>query len=72
MSEDVEAGLSIKGFGIGPGVEVHCLNGPGPAAFNWYGKDEEVHVTSSMVDSGDVLPDYTFPAHSVTALVFKR
>ncbi|MBU4194849.1 MAG: hypothetical protein KKE79_00135 [Actinobacteria bacterium] len=71
MTDDIETGLSIKGFGAGSGVEVHCLNGPGPGAFNWYGKDEEVSITSSMPDTGDVLPKYTFPAHSVTALVLK-
>lgn len=70
MSEGVEAGLSIKGFGAGSTVEVHCLNGPGPGSYNWYGKDEEVGITGSIPDTGDVLPNYTFPAHSVTALVF--
>lgn len=70
MSEGVEAGVSIKGFGAGSTVEVHCLNGPAPDSYNWYGKDEEVSITSSMPETGEVLPNYTFPAHSVTALVF--
>ena len=72
IDDDVAADLGVGGFTPGHRVEAHCLNGPAADAHNWYGKDEVVGITRSRHDSGDVLPRYTFPAHSTTALVFKK
>lgn len=72
MTEDIEAELMLDGFEPAPEAEVHCLNGPDALSENSHDSDEVVCIRETRSDSGDVLPRYTFPAHSVTALVFRR
>ena len=72
LSEEVRASVSLDGFTPAGVTGVHCLNGPGEGAANWYGRDKTVMVESSDADVGDVLPEYRFPAHSVTALAFEQ
>ena len=71
MTDDVPVELHFDGFSPGGQVDVHCLNGPGANSVNSYGRDEVVGIKREMFDAGDILPLYTFPAHSVTALVLK-
>lgn len=72
MTDDLTTEIAIEGFEAKRPVEVHCLNGPAAGASNWYGRDEVVGISSSELDAGDVLPAYKFPAHSTTALVFRK
>jgi len=53
-------------------VDVHTLNAPHYTSFNSYKNDTNIHVEEAHVDVGDVLPSRELPAHSVTALVFKK
>lgn len=72
MTDDITADIAIGGFDPKRQVEIHCLNGPGAGASNWYGRDEVVGISTSELDAGDVMPAYSFPAHSATALVFRK
>jgi len=69
--EAVACGIEIEGFSPVGDVEVHCLNGPSAEAVNTYSDDEIVSVSEGRVEAGTVLPRYSFPAHSATALVFR-
>ncbi len=72
MTDDIEAEIRLDGFEPSGEVEVHSLNGTDPLSENSYENDEVVSVREVRIDPGDVLPRCTFPAHSVTALVFRR
>jgi alpha-N-arabinofuranosidase len=52
-------------------VRVVTLDGPDVNALNTYRDDEVVSLRERQVEVGDVLCDFSFPAHSVTAMVFE-
>jgi len=70
--DSMESDIELSGFSPKGKVAVHSLNAPNTDAMNSYKDDEVVKVVESRVDVGDVLPRYVFPAHSATALVFKK
>ncbi|MBU1672056.1 MAG: hypothetical protein KKF41_08170 [Actinobacteria bacterium] len=69
--EPVDCSLAIDGFSPAGTVEEHVLDGPSTTALNWFA-DEKVGITVSRRETGQVTPRCAFPAHSATALVFKK
>lgn len=72
VSDAIRAQVETKEFLPAPNVTAHELSGPSPGAMNSYGDDEVVSIRKERVAAADLLEGYSFPAHSVTALVFQR
>lgn len=70
-ASSIKASISVEGLDVARKFEVHEVNGPHIHARNSASK-EEIH--GIRVSSGvfGIKPSYTFPAHSVTALVMKK
>lgn len=69
---DARVALAVKAFDPTGKVEIHCLNGPSADSVNDYGSDKVVSIKKTRIEPSAVLPDAVFPAHSVSALVFKK
>jgi alpha-N-arabinofuranosidase len=64
--------VSIDHFEPKPSAEVFELNGPSHSAYNFFSKKEEVKIEAKKFSSVGTQFHYTFPAHSVTALILQR
>jgi alpha-L-arabinofuranosidase len=72
LTQDRTAALEILNFGYYPqAARVYELNGPSPDAMN--DQDEQVSLREWTGEKGNLASGvYTFPAHSVTAIVLTR
>jgi alpha-N-arabinofuranosidase len=62
--------VSLDGASPGATVTVVTLDAADVNARNTFADDEIVSLRRTEKDVGDILPEYSFPAHSVTAMVF--
>lgn len=70
MANDVEAQIKLEGYNPSGNAYIYLLDAPDVLSVNTVSNDRKVSVSCSSVDVGETLPNCTFPAHSVTALVF--
>lgn len=70
QEDGVECRVELAGISPRGKVEVKTLDAPDVNAHNTFKDDKVVSIGRLVSEIGDVLPDYTFPPHSATALVF--
>ncbi|HEW79130.1 MAG TPA: hypothetical protein ENH34_04080 [Phycisphaerales bacterium] len=70
LDSNVPATINISGFSLPPDTSALTLNGPSIDATNESG--DLVKVTSSTISNASTSFEYTFPAHSLTAIGFGR
>jgi alpha-N-arabinofuranosidase len=71
-SEPAQCRIEIAGLRPAGEVAVHTLNAPHYTSYNSYKNDTTVHINEAHVDVGDALPARELPAHSATAMVFRK
>jgi len=72
MEENVEVEICIRGFSPDAGVRLRCLNAPRADSYNDFSDDEVVRIETRDCETDEVIPRFRAPAHSVSALAFKR
>ncbi len=71
-AHDQPTAIAIDNFEPQASAQVFELNGPHHSAFNLFDKKEEVKIEAKQFPSVAKEFHYTFPAHSVTALILRR
>ncbi len=70
--EDIEADITLEGFKPGKGVARYVLNAPEVTTANDFDAPDKVVISEDIISGSGSKFTYTFPAHSVTILVFSR
>ncbi|NVM30646.1 MAG: hypothetical protein HWN65_17535 [Candidatus Helarchaeota archaeon] len=64
--------ISITNFESDPNAQVFEMNGPSHGAYNFFDKKDEVKIEEKSFSKASSQFTYTFPAHSVTALILNK
>ncbi|NVM52438.1 MAG: hypothetical protein HWN66_01960 [Candidatus Helarchaeota archaeon] len=71
-AHDLTTSISISNFDPDSFSHIYELNGPHHSAFNNFDKKDEVKIEKKQFKSASNHFNYTFPAHSVTALILRK
>ncbi|MFX1293879.1 MAG: alpha-L-arabinofuranosidase C-terminal domain-containing protein [Promethearchaeota archaeon] len=69
---EIPTKISISHFDPEPITKIFELNGPSHSAYNFFDKKNDVKIQEKEFSSDSSKFTYTFPAHSVTALVLHK
>ena len=70
-AHNINTTISVNNFDPKPAAKVYELNGPSHSAYNYFDKKNEVKIEQKETTSASEFT-YTFPAHSVTALILEK
>ncbi len=71
-SESIQAKIYLHGFKPKKTVEIQTLNGPSYMSRNTWEKPDLVKIMEERATVDEKEFEYSFPAHSITNLIFKR
>ncbi len=71
-AHDQSTTIKLHDFEPEPRARIFELNGPSHAAYNYFDKKDEVNIQEKEISDASSEFTYTFSAHSVTALIFKK
>ena len=71
-AHDLPTTISISNFDPDSTAQIFELNGPHHSAYNFFDKKDEVRIQKKEFTEASTQFTYTFPAHSVTAIILHK